>query len=1557
MQNDLKQIGKYRIEGTIGQGAMGCVFKAWHPGFNAYVALKTIQDTRLKRPDLLERFKAEGQALAKLKHQGIVQIYDADQWTGVHFIVMEYMNAGSLERVISLRADIPLAKRVGYMIPVCRALEYAHKKRLFHRDIKPANIMLHADDDEEIVKLVDFGIAKLLDFPQISQTETQPGSPAYMAPELHTASSKANEKTDIWALGVTLYELIAYRRPFEANSLEELKRVIVYERPKSLTQIVSDCPDDLAAVVEKALQKEPAARYQTVGDVLVDLEPIVKKLLTDAAANLVRRAKELIEVGELESAKSKLEEARKYEASNVQVRGLLREVQEQISRKDLLPRLQEQVKLGRQYLAAGQLNEAKFFAQNAIGLDSRYEPAHKLLEEIQEAEALAEKINQKLDHARRCIAEDELTEAGRLVNDVLSLDPENREAEDLSSKILSQRQGVERRKRLHRLLATADDLLIQGKYEECLAFLEELSADFGENAEIVKRRDTALAEKAEQRRLALIGKAKKLRASQHLDQALSVLEELLSQFPDDVASLALRASITKEIDQNKLNAELSKNWEDLLSLRLEGRLVDALAFARTLASEFPAIEKIGKFILEVETELDRSKRATAIKQVQSLIASGSFSQAIQKAEVAAREFPDDSTLRSLREEAESGERQENIRRVHSEVQNLLQEERHASALLALKQALRSYPDDPTLLALQNRVHNEAHRLHQRRLGEALLALDRTEYARARELLNSVDWASAEPSDLGARAKSVLEEVRLQENIHNVLSRARSLISQDKYDDAVKLLTQAQRETKETTLEHPNARKGLAEIDALLNTALERQEASLRRQREIIATALKMLESDQPAKALELFDTAPTIYFKDTTFQRVYFQCKRALEQANCVQTTTDKVEKCLAREDISGAQSVLDEALKRFPEEPGLLAVQNNLRSWFRLWRGQRVKLLDDAENALGALDYARAITLLTSVSWESADLSDLASQAKSLLDDAHRRKSENRISQSDLRKDRPAGFHAPKFKLVSESPFRWQLGLLSAVLAFALVAAVVYFGRRNRLSHPSELTKQEIQLKFESTELRKIRKFNDAIEKDRELEKIGGAMSGWAKTDLNEIQDLLNREELLMYDAKSAENKHEWELAINKYQDVVNLHAAEENEANSAIERVKLAISGASATQIADEQLRRGVDAYKRSDYQLAEKILQSTLSNAPPNWANQTEARNYIAKSQHRRQQYDLTSTADRQFRSKDYDHAKETVTLAAQMADGDTDANKAAQILLQMIQFRMDQLRLFEEAKGQAAADPKGAQLKFERVAQFPEGDPDIVKSATEEIAKLKQVSLAASPPTLPKPASGSYKELIWTIDSLLKQGNWATAEEQLGRLPNTDPDYRRLSKSIDNVMAFDENKAAAEKALKNTNQPGVQNTLQNLLQYFERVSGSRNEHARDAASYVRRIEETLMADARASPKPPPTVPAGVPSISAEDQRGIEETLIRFTNGVNRRSMKDIKAAWPEIPKSELDEYERLTTLFIKFTISLLPQKWEPEGTGYKVTCQRTVAYEKDGKPVFQSTSIDAHMLNTK
>ncbi|HYW65130.1 MAG TPA: protein kinase [Candidatus Dormibacteraeota bacterium] len=556
----MESLGKYKIEAKLGQGAMGCVYKAWHPGFNDYVALKTIQDTRLEGSQLLERFKREGQALAKLKHQNIVRIYDADQADGIHFIVMEYMNGGSLDRIIEARDRSPLARRVGYIVAASHALSYAHRRGLFHRDIKPANIMLHNDANDEAVKVVDFGIARLVDPSErqdfsMSQTNMLIGAPAYMAPELLTGSGRANEQTDIWALGVTLYELIAFEKPFRGNDLDELRGKVVYAKSKPLSHIVPECPNDLDEIVERMIEKNPSRRYSAVDDLLIDLEPIAKRLRAEAAVTLVRRANELCEIGEMEKAKPILTEARKYDATNTQIRELLHRIDEELKSRELLPRLHSHLRRARDFVNAEEYASARAEIAAALSLDADFEPARKYLEEIEEAARKKEFVEEKLRLTKLRMAEGELTQAEMLLKDVEDLDSGNAQFWELRHAIDQERQHRIRRKRLTEILSRARMLMGALLYEECLALLSQALEEFPAEKELRKLHEIVRADAAvelrQQERQRAVDELRALVRKGDFEAAQDKAQQLLRRFPDDVAIQNLRAFAADGIEQSK----------------------------------------------------------------------------------------------------------------------------------------------------------------------------------------------------------------------------------------------------------------------------------------------------------------------------------------------------------------------------------------------------------------------------------------------------------------------------------------------------------------------------------------------------------------------------------------------------------------------------------------------------------------------------------------------------------------------------------------------------------------------------------------------------------------------------------------------------------------------------------------------------------------------------------------------------------------------------------------------------------------------------------------------
>jgi len=274
MPEALEQIGRYEILQEVGRGAMGVVFKGRDPLIGRSVAVKTINSGIAESAELVERFYREARAAGSLQHPNIVTIFELAESRGVHFIAMEYLEGESLDKLIARRPALPLATKVGYVTQVCRALDYAHAHGVFHRDIKPANIVATRD---AVVKVVDFGIARLADASK-TQTGTVFGTLAYLSPE-RVRGEQADAGGDIWAVGVVLYELLAYQRPFYGENHAALLMNIVKNDPPSIRHFIPQCPLALERVILRALHKDQRYRYPSMSALLKDIEK-VNSLLT-----------------------------------------------------------------------------------------------------------------------------------------------------------------------------------------------------------------------------------------------------------------------------------------------------------------------------------------------------------------------------------------------------------------------------------------------------------------------------------------------------------------------------------------------------------------------------------------------------------------------------------------------------------------------------------------------------------------------------------------------------------------------------------------------------------------------------------------------------------------------------------------------------------------------------------------------------------------------------------------------------------------------------------------------------------------------------------------------------------------------------------------------------------------------------------------------------------------------------------------------------------------------------------------------------------------------------
>jgi serine/threonine protein kinase len=263
--------GRYEIVGELGRGAMGVVYKATDPVIGRAVAVKTIklseEGTGLTRPELLTRFQTEARAAGLLTHPNIVVVFDAGEEDGLYYITMELVEGKSVQALLDAGHAFPLPRVLRIMEQTCSALQFAHERNVVHRDIKPANIMLTADDT---VKVTDFGTAKILQFGTVQQTAHVMGTPSYMSPE-QVKGRAVDGRSDIFSLGVMLYEMITGEKPFPGQSITTVIYKIVNEEPVPPRQINPSIHPGVSAAVMKALAKNPDARYQSCREMLEDL--------------------------------------------------------------------------------------------------------------------------------------------------------------------------------------------------------------------------------------------------------------------------------------------------------------------------------------------------------------------------------------------------------------------------------------------------------------------------------------------------------------------------------------------------------------------------------------------------------------------------------------------------------------------------------------------------------------------------------------------------------------------------------------------------------------------------------------------------------------------------------------------------------------------------------------------------------------------------------------------------------------------------------------------------------------------------------------------------------------------------------------------------------------------------------------------------------------------------------------------------------------------------------------------------------------------------------------
>jgi serine/threonine-protein kinase len=284
---------RYRILALLAEGAMGKVYAAWHVGLEQRVAFKLLR--RGPKGELCavarQRFEREARAAARIRSDHVCRVFDNGVLEdGTPFLVMEYLEGCDLADELARRGQLPIAEAVRYVRQACSALAEAHRAGIVHRDLKPANLFLQQTSDAldpgseaRRLKVLDFGISKTRTSSgsadlSLTRSAAILGSPVYMSPEQLSSSRDVDARSDVWALGVILYELLTGVRPFEQDSIPELVNAVLYRLPPPCARHGVAVPRGLEQIIERALSKGRRARYQTVAELSLALAPYERAL-------------------------------------------------------------------------------------------------------------------------------------------------------------------------------------------------------------------------------------------------------------------------------------------------------------------------------------------------------------------------------------------------------------------------------------------------------------------------------------------------------------------------------------------------------------------------------------------------------------------------------------------------------------------------------------------------------------------------------------------------------------------------------------------------------------------------------------------------------------------------------------------------------------------------------------------------------------------------------------------------------------------------------------------------------------------------------------------------------------------------------------------------------------------------------------------------------------------------------------------------------------------------------------------------------------------------------
>lgn len=873
------KIGKYEILQELGHGGFAHVYLGYDPSIPRKVAIKRLSAGG--DASQVSRFRVEAEAAGSLTHVNIVTIYDFGEDNGTFFLVMQYLEGRDLQKVMR-SSELTLLDKMRIMTQIANGLQCAHQHGIVHRDVKPANIMVLPDGT---VKIMDFGIARMAESSErLTQTGFVVGTIYYMAPEQLTPGMEADARADIWAFGAMYYELLAGRHPFQDPDLQKVANLIKYSDPVPIQNVCPECPEALAAVLARLLNKDPQQRYQSLDEVLFECAPVLLDLEKQQCAHLAEQARALLDSGNLEEAKQRVERILDLDPVHEQGRALKREWQDKQRDVSLQKQVQGLLEKAEKSAAAHNFDAAIQAVDSAVRLRPRDTSLPARLSEYKSAKERLERSAKMIESARQTLQRDDISEASRLLSDLLAADPDNAVALSLLSDVKERitRRDLERRVRDG--LTKARRLLAFQSYLEALQVLQDLAREAPASEEVGTLLATASRQFEEHRRRqaveAEMEAAKQEIKAQQYEAAISRLEPLLAQSTaqHDIAGLLAYARAEDKAVQEMARIKAAvDSAQALLDARQFDRALTHVEASLMVFPDEPSLLRMHEAVVAARTlEQRRKSLETTLAQVAELERSARFEQALGVLEKALQQIPAEPQLsdalarvRKKREEQQGQERRRQeeerlqkaeeqrrqaIQSVLAQAAELERSARLEQALGVLKKALQQFPAEPQLseaVARLGKAREEQQAQERRKQEEEqqqqekeqrqkaqeraaakerdfrplTSCIDRQDWLGATQLLRQIEPAYREDPDLNLLTRRVEEGKLRRAALDNLLAQIQALLDAGKADQACDAIARARAEFG------ADPRLAAAEADAqkirARDTAFEQAQAAFR----------------------------------------------------------------------------------------------------------------------------------------------------------------------------------------------------------------------------------------------------------------------------------------------------------------------------------------------------------------------------------------------------------------------------------------------------------------------------------------------------------------------------------------------------------------------------------------------------------------------------------------------------------------------------------------------------------------------------------------------------------